>query len=88
MKRENIEEKHRRKKREAATGAALFVLLQVSCTAGFGAMCLIPGLPRWAFVLLAALAVFCLLLILPALWALKRRFDEIEGGELDAAGKY
>jgi len=28
------------------------------------------------------------LLIIPALILLKQRFEEIEGGELDAAGKY
>lgn len=85
MKRENTKT---RKKREAVTGILLFALLQIVCAGSFGAMCFIPGLPQWLFVPFAVLAVFCLLLILPALWVLKIRFTEIEGGELDAAGKY
>lgn len=69
-------------------GVILFALLQIVCAVSFGALCFIPDLPQWLFIPFAVLAVFCLLLLLPALWVLKKRFDEIEGGELDAAGKY
>lgn len=69
-------------------GAVFFVGLQLMCAVGFGALCSIPGLPLWAFWLFAVLAVFCLVLILPVLLLLKQRFHEIEGGELDEAGKY
>jgi len=65
-----------------------FAGIQVVSAAGFAALCTIPGLPHWAFVLFGALAVLCLLLILPVLRLLKQRFQEIEGGELDEAGKY
>ena len=49
---------------------------------------MIPGMPQWCVILFGVLAVLCLALILPALLVLKDRFKEIEGGELDAAGKY
>ena len=42
-----------------------------------------PGL-----LLCLVLAILCLALIIPALFVLKSRFKEIEGGEFDAAGKY
>ena len=84
----NIEERRRRRRRSAVWGVALFALLQLACAACFGALCFIPDLPKWVFVLFLALAVFCLLLILPALLVLKKRFEEIQGGEEDAAAQY
>ena len=84
----NIEERRRRRRRSAILGVALFTLLQLACAACFGALCFIPDLPRWLVVLFLSLAVFCLLLILPALLVLKKRFEEIQGGEEDAAAQY
>ncbi|MCI8910452.1 MAG: hypothetical protein HFG09_07230 [Oscillibacter sp.] len=84
----NTEERRRKYRRQAVLGIALFGLLQLACTACFGALCFIPGLPRWAWTLFAALAVFCAALMIPALMVLKQRFREIEGGELDAAAEY
>ena len=85
---ESTEDRRARRKREAVRGVLGFALLQIVCGASFLALCLIPGLPGWLFVPFAALAVGCLLLILPAVRALKARFKEIEGGELDAAAQY
>ena len=69
-------------------GVVMFTLLQAACAAVFAALCLIPDLPRWALWLFAALAGVCVLLVLPALVVLKERFQEIEGGEFDAAAEY
>ena len=68
-------------KREAVLGIALFGLLQAACVIGFWALCLIPGLPQPLFVLFAGLTLLCAGLMLPALWALKRRFQEIDSLE-------
>lgn len=85
---ESIEKGRARRRREAVRGVTLFSLLQLACVVCFASLCFIPGLPGWAVVLFAALAVFCVLLIVPALAALKERFYEIEGGELDEARQY
>ena len=66
----------------------LFALLQAACAVAFAALCWIPDLPRWLFYLFAALAALSLLPLLAAVKALRQRFKEIEGGELDAAGQY
>ena len=84
----SVESKHRRQRRHAALGIALFSLLQAACAGCFAALCFIPDLPRWLFLLFAALAGFCGLLVIPALVVLKQRFHEIEGGELDADAEY
>ncbi len=76
MKRGNID-KRRAEKRSAVGGVLLFGLLQLACAAGFGALGAIPELPRWLELLFTALAVGCLCLMFPALWALKIRFKEI-----------
>lgn len=85
---ESIEAKQARRKREAVRGVVLFAVLQAACVAGFAALCWIPDLPRWLIYLFAALAVLCVIPVLIALAALRQRFKEIEGGELDAAGQY
>ena len=84
----STESRKRRRRRQAVLGVVMFGLLQWACVAAFGALCLIPGLPRWLFALFAALAVFCAALMLPALAVLRQRLKEIEGGELDEALKY
>ena len=78
----------RRRRRQAALCVFLFVLLQAACAALFAALCFMPDLPGWACWLFAALAGACGLLIIPALVVLKERFQEIEGGESDAAAEY
>ena len=88
MKPESIEAKKAARRREAVRGVLLFALLQLCCAAGFWALAFLPGLPGWGRVLFWILAAGCALLVLPAGLSLKQRFDEIEGGELDAAGKY
>ena len=88
MKPGNIEEVKSRRKRSAVMGVVFFALLQLACALAFGAMCFIPDIPGWLFTLFLVLALFCLGLIVPAVLLLKDRFEEIEGGELDAAGKY
>lgn len=78
----------RRQRRQAVLGVVLFALLQIACAAVFAALCFIPDLPRWLVRLFAALAGVCGLLVIPALVVLKERFQEIEGGEYDAAAEY
>ena len=77
-----------RLRRQALLSVTLFVLFQTACAAVFGALCFIPNLPRWAIWLFAALAGGCGLPVIPALVVLKERFQEIEGGESDAAAEY
>ena len=76
MRRENID--WRREKRSAVLGMALFGGFQLACAIGFGALCAIPELPLWLFVLFAALAGLCAAVMVPALWALKRRLQELD----------
>ena len=75
-------------RRQAVADVVFFGLFRLACGAFLGALCLIPGLPRWLFALFAALAVFCAALMLPALAVLRQRLKEIEGGEFDEALKY
>ena len=84
----NIENRKRVCRRQAVLSVILFCLFQLACILGFAALCRIPDLPRWLFWLFAALAAGCGLLVLPALAVLRERFQEIEGGELDAAAEY
>lgn len=88
MKQESIDERKARRKREAVQGVVFFALLQIASAVCFVSLCFIPGLPRWCQILFAALAAVCLGLIVPAVLLLKGRFQEIEGGELDAACEY
>ncbi len=68
-------------KRGAVIGVVLFGLLQAACVIGFWTLCLIPGLPRWLFLLFAALALLCAGLVFPVLLALKQRFQELDALE-------
>ena len=90
MKPENIDvtAAMERRKKEAVRGVLFFAVIQAITAVCFGAMCFIPDIPRWLGLIFMGLAVFCLLLLIPALMVLKQRFKEIEGGELDEAGKY
>lgn len=85
---ESIKEKQARRKRDAVRGLLFFGVLQVITCVAFLALCFIPGLPQWAITLFLALGILSLAMIIPALLVLRSRFKEIEGGELDAAGKY
>ncbi len=85
---ENIEARKARRKREAVRSVVLFALLQAACAAAFLSLRLIPELPQWLFQLFAVLAALCAIPIPVSLMALRQRFHEIEGGELDAAGQY
>lgn len=88
MKRESIEERKARRKRDAVRGLLFFAMLQIVTAVVCASLCFIPGMPQWAIALCLVLAVIPLILIIPALFVLRGRFKEIEGGELDAAGKY
>ncbi len=85
---ENIKAKQARRKRDAVRGLLFFGVLQVITCVAFLALCFIPGLPQWAITLFLVLGILSLAMIIPALLVLRSRFNEIEGGELDAAGKY
>lgn len=78
MKRESIKTRERR---GAVVGVLAFGLLQLVCVIAFWALCLIPDLPQWLFLLFFACGVLCAALMLPALWALKRRLREIDALE-------
>lgn len=79
----------RKEKWAAVRGLLLFVLFQlVSGGLYLGLLFWIPDLPGWCRILLATLGILSLAVVFPALWALKERFQEIEGGELDASSKY
>lgn len=88
MKRESTEARQARRKRDAVRGILFFAMLQIIPSVACASLCFIPGMPQWAIILCLVLAILCLALIIPALFVLKSRFKEIEGGELDAAGKY
>ena len=75
-------------RRQAVADVVFFGLFRLACGAFLGALCLIPGLPRWLFWLFAVLAALCAGLMIPALMVLRQRLNEIEGGELDEALKY
>ena len=77
-----------RRKKEAVRGVMFFALIQVITAVCLGAMYFIPDMPRWLGLIFVGMAAFCMLLLIPALMVLKQRFKEIEGGELDEAGKY
>ena len=78
MKRKNTKS---RMKWEAVLGVCLFGLLMAACVIGFWALCLIPRLPQWLFILFAVCAALSAAPMLPALWALKKRFQEIDSLE-------
>ena len=83
----NIEEGHRKLKRDAVRGAVVHALVQ-----GLSALALL-WLRTWTQAgwldgLLLVLAAVDLVTIPPAFIVLKHRLKEIEGGELDAARKY
>ena len=70
-----------KEKRGAVIGVLAFGLLQLVCVIAFWALCLIPELPQWLFILFFACGALCIVLMLPALWALKQRFHEIDALE-------
>lgn len=67
-----------KEKQGAVIGIVMFGLLMLVCVTAFWALCLIPDLPQWLFVLFFACGGFCIALMIPALWALKNRFQEID----------
>lgn len=88
MKQESIEAKQSKRKKESAYSAVVFVAIQLISVAVFAGLCLIPDMPIGVIVILLVLAGIDLLMIPTAIRVLKERMKEIEGGELDAAGKY
>jgi len=65
-----------------------FALIQCFTAGVLAWACLLPNMPGWASGLFAFLAAAALAALVPAFWVLKKRFQEIEGGELDDAGQY
>ena len=90
MKQKNIDvaDARTRRKKDAVRGVLLFAVIQVITAAFLGAMYFVPDMPGWLGLIFVGMAAFCLLLLVPAYLVLKQRFKEIEGGELDEAGKY
>ena len=76
MKRGNTKET-----RGAVLGVVLFGLMMLACVVVFWALCLIPDLPQWLFILFFACGGGCVVLMIPALWAMKKRFQEIDSLE-------
>ena len=85
MKHESTEARQARRKRDAVRGILFFAMLQIITSVACASLCFIPGMPRWAIILCLVLAILCLALIIPALFVLKSRFKEIEGGEAQGA---
>ena len=88
MKPGNIEQRKAKRKREAVVSVVMYALLELVTGVVFGILTLIPDLPGWLAILFGGFGGLCILSIIPAIALLKDRFKEIEGGELDAAGKY
>ena len=87
-KQESIEERKVRRKRDAVRGVLVFALIQIVTAAAF-LMCMwITGMPRGVAWMFGGFALICMLVLIPAFVVLRQRFQEIEGGELDEAGKY
>ena len=78
----------RRQKRQALLGAGFGCMMLLLSAAICAALCFIPNLPPWLLVLFAGTAILCLLPMGLTLVVLYQRFQEIEGGELDAAAEY
>lgn len=87
MRQKNTDAKARRK-REAVCSVAVFTVLQIAFALAVGSLCLLPDFPAWASRICAVIAALSLLSVVLAARLLKIRFQEIEGGELDEAGKY
>ncbi len=88
MRQESIEAAHRRKKRAAALGVTFYGLIMLGSAAVMAGLCFIPDMPLAAQIVLGICAAGFVLMFLPALWVLRARFKEIEGGESDAAAQY
>ena len=88
MKPESIDKRRARQKREAVRSVVIAAVLELAGAAVCVGLALIPGMPVVLSAAFFVPAAVCLLLILSAVRALKERFREIEGGELDAAGQY
>ena len=80
MKHESTEARQARRKRDAVRGILFFAMLQIITSVACASLCFIPGMPRWAIILCLVRAILCLALIIPAMFVLKSRFKEIEGG--------
>ena len=87
MKQSNIDRRARDKK-AAVIGVAFFAGIMLVSAASVASLCFIPDAPGWLVALFGGLALFFLAFIIPALMAMKQRFKEIEGGELDEAAQY
>lgn len=86
-KQSNIDRRARDKK-AAVVGVAIYALIMALSAAAVGWVCFLPETPAFGELLMGVLAVVLLLMIVPAFVALKQRFEEIEGGELDEAAEY
>lgn len=84
----DIEQRRRRQKREAVQGVLLFAALRLAgVIVLLWSISLVPELP-WLQVILGILTLVTGVPVLFMWAALKQRFQEIEGGEFDAAAKY
>ena len=88
MKPEGIEKRRAQQKKEAVRSVVIAAVLELIGAAVCVGLALIPGMPIGLSIAFFVPPVLCLLLILSAVRALKERFREIEGGELDAADQY
>ena len=88
MKPESIEKTRARRKRGAVVSVVIFCVLTLLFAGAFGAVSLLADLPTWLRVVFGLLALGNLLSLPSVVPLLKERWNEIEGGELDAAGKY
>ena len=84
----DIEQRRRSQKREAVQGGLLFAALRLAgVIVLLWSISLVPELP-WLQVILGILTLIVGVPVLFVWPILKQRFQEIEGGEFDAAAKY
>ena len=85
---ESIEQKKTRRKRAALWSGGLYALFQLAVAVLLSALANLSDTPGWLRVICLLLAGLSVAAILPLPMLLKKRFKEIEGGELDAAAEY
>ena len=57
MKRESTEARQARRKRDAVRGILFFAMLQIITSVACASLCFIPGMPRWAIILLSLIHI-------------------------------
>lgn len=86
MKQENTDERKERLKCQADESALIHLVLNLLMAVLMGLMCVVPN--TLIRIISGGWALICVARMVGVYWALQQRYKEIEGGELDEAGKY